>query len=180
MQLLTLFMIFTVTILDFLAQGDKFKDWRIFPSSVSYTVELLGAIALVYVVVAGVRGRFEGVRATYWLVFGALALVILCGVAVNGVGSGPIIAGLRTYLRALPWFFVPMVYAYSEDKLRTQIRLLLVICLIQVPIAIRQRVQTGDDQFGFVAITGDWTTGTLGDAGILCIFLVAEIGRAHV
>ncbi len=175
MQLLTLFMIFTVTILDFLAQGDKFKEWRIFPGSVSYTVELLGAIALVYVVAAGVRSRFEGVRSTYWVLFGALALVMLCGIVVNGVGSGPIIAGLRTYMRALPWFFLPMVYAYSEDNLRIQLRLLLVICLIQVPIAIRQRIQTADDQYGFVAITGDWTSGTLGDSGILCLFLVAAV-----
>ncbi|MGE0114239.1 MAG: hypothetical protein AB7T07_05075 [Steroidobacteraceae bacterium] len=175
MQPLTLFMIVTVTILDFLAQGDKFREWRILPGSVSYTVELLGAIALVYVIMAGVRNRFEFVRAAYWVAFGALVMVVVGGVIVNGVGSGPIIAGLRAYMRALPWFFLPMVFRYSEEQLRTQLRLLLAICLVQVPIAIRQRIKTGDNRFGFVAVTGDWTTGTLGDAGILSIFLVCAV-----
>jgi hypothetical protein len=42
-----------------------------------------------------------------------------------------------------------------------------------VPIAIEQRIETADSYNGFVAITGDWTTGTLGDSGILSIFLIA-------
>ncbi len=175
MQALTLAMILSVTVVNFLAQGDRFREWKVLPGGMSNLFELIGAIALVYVIVAGVRSRFKLVHPAYWVAFGVLVMVMFCGVIVNAVDSWPIIAGLRIYLRALPWFFIPMVYRYSDDELRKQLRLLLAISLIQVPIAIRQRINTGDNSFGFVAITGDWTTGTLGDAGTLCIFLVSVV-----
>ena len=109
----------------------------------------------------------------YWIVFGLLAFTLAAGVIVNGVESGPIFAGLRNYLRAIPWFFVPAVFAFSDKQVRTQLRVLLAICLLQVPVAIEQRIYTTGTYYGFEAVTGDWTIGTLLDSGILSIFLVA-------
>lgn len=175
MQRLTLFMIVVVTTFDFLGNGDRFGNGAILPSQLSYFSELMGALALAYVIIVGTRERFRFVRPAYLIAFGVIVLFMVLAAVLNGTGSGPIIAGIRTYLRAIPWFFVPAIFAYSEDDVRKQLKLLLAICVIQVPLAIRQRMQTADPSWGFVAITGDWTIGTMGDSGILSVFLVCAV-----
>ncbi len=172
MQRLTLFMIVVVTLFDFLANGDRFGNGGFLPGFISYFSELCGALALVYVIVTGTKDRFQFVRPAYWLAFGTIVVVIVCGVLINNVHPGPIIAGLRTYLRAIAWFFVPAVFAYSEKQIFQQLKLLLGICVIQIPLAIMQRIETGDRSWGFVAVTGDWTVGTMGDSGVLSVFLL--------
>jgi len=175
MQRLTIFMIVVVTLFDFLGSGDRFGNGGFLPSSISYFAELVSAAAMAYVIFAGTRNRFQFVRPAYWLSFGSLLLVIIFALIANHVDSGPIIAGMRSYLRAMPWFFIPAVYAFSEEEVRGQFKVLLAICFIEVPVAVLQRIQTADRSWGFVAVTGDWTTGTLGDAGTLSIFLVCAI-----
>lgn len=175
MQRLTLFMIIVVTTFDFLSNGDRFGNGGFLPSQFSYFSELTGALAMAYVIIVGTRDRFRFVRPAYWIAFGTILMIVVIGCVVNGTGSGPIIAGTRTYLRAIPWFFVPAIFSYSDDQLRQQLKLLMLICLIQVPLAIRQRMQTADPSWGFVAITGDWTIGTMGDSGILSVFLVCSV-----
>jgi hypothetical protein len=172
MQNMTLFMLVVVTLFEFLAKGDRFGNGGFLPGFISFFAELSGALAMAYVIVVGTRNRFQFVRPAYWLAFGTMLLIIICGVAVNSVSPGPIIAGLRMYLRAIPWFFVPAIFAYSDGQLRKQLKWLLVICAMQIPLAIRQRIQTADSSWGFVAVTGDWTTGTIGDSGMLSVFLV--------
>ena len=173
MQRLTLFMILAVTTFPYLTGGDQWGRAKILPGVASLVPEVLGALAAVIVVALGARDRFRYVRPPYWIAFGTLLVVIICGVLVNGVGTGPIFAGLRLYLRAIPWFLLPAVVAFSEPQIRRQALLLVAICLVQVPLAIEQRIRTADRSWGFVAVTGDWTTGTMGDAGVLSIFLVA-------
>lgn len=169
MQALTLFMIVVVTTFAFLTSGDKWGHWAILPSGAPYVAELLGAAALLYVVIAGARSRFQFVRPAYWIVFGALIVTISCGVVINHVAAGPIFAGIRSYLRAIPWFLVPAVFAYTDRQVQAQLRLLLAISLIQIPLAIQQRIRSD------WAITGDWTYGTLMLSPTLSIFLVCGI-----
>ena len=84
------------------------------------------------------------------------------------VDSGPIFAGIRTYLRAIPWFLVPAVFAFSNIQVTNQLRTLLVVALLQVPLAIQQRMSTvaqGSE-------TGDLTSGTLLISSVMSIFLI--------
>jgi hypothetical protein len=141
------------------------------PGFVPYLFEVLGAFALIIVVALGVRDRFQYVRPAYWFVFGSIALTMLCGVLINAVGPGPMFAGLRIYLRAIPLFFLPCVFHFTERQLRTQILLLLMLCLIQLPIAVAQRLGT----MAKGAVTGDETSGTLMISSILSIFLICAI-----
>ena len=174
MQNLTLFMLLVVTTTEFLAKGDHWGRWAILPNGVTYLPELLGMAAAAYVVFAGVRSRFQFVRPQYWLVFAILIVGIACGIAVNRVEAGPIFAGLRNYVRAIPWFFVAAVYAYSQRQVETQIRWLFAIALVQVPLAVQQRMSTAaTDRF-----TGDWTSGTLLISSVLSIFLISAINIA--
>jgi hypothetical protein len=173
MQYLALLMIVTVTTVEYLAHGDKWGRVHVLPAQLSFLPELLGAVALVCVIALGMQNRFKFLRHAYWIVFGLLGFALVAGVIVNGVESGPIFAGIRNYFRAIPWFFVPAVFAFSEKQVRTQLRVLLAICVLQVPVAIEQRIYTTNTYYGFEAVTGDWTIGTLNDSGVLSIFLVA-------
>ena len=138
------------------------------PSFIAYSQELLALVALLAVVVAGVQHRFGNVAARYWFVFGALVVTILCGLLTNGVDSGPIFAGLRSYLRAIPFFFLPAVVLFTERQIKAQLALVLVIAIAQLPISLDQRLST----FARGYLSGDRTIGTLIDSAFLSIFLL--------
>ena len=115
----------------------------------------------------GYRNRFQFVRPIYWLIFGALGLVAVCGAVVNQVEPGPLFAGIRNYLRALPFFFLPAVLAMKERQLRVQLLVILALCALQLPLAWYQRMSMPPNR-----ATGDFTFGTLMDSGILSVFLI--------
>jgi hypothetical protein len=84
---------------------------------------------------------------------------------------GPLISGIRFYLRAIPLFFLPAVFQYSESQIRTQLKLLLAIALLQLPLSLWQRYEimmayrwTGDPVFGSLMISA-----------IMSIFLINGI-----
>ena len=104
-----------------------------FPQILKFLPELMSGLVLVCVILAGTKRRFDLVAPKYWLVFGALVLVILCGLATNGVSSAPLVEELRFYLRAMPFFFVPAIFELSEADLRQQLGVLLYLDLLQVP-----------------------------------------------
>ena len=141
------------------------------PPLFSYVPEILAMVVAVLVIVAGVRSRFQFVRPVYWLAFGALALVVLCGAIANQMEPGPVFAGMRQYLRALPFFFLPAVLEIKERQLRVQLLLLLAFGLLQLPIAGMQRMAT----FAAGGTSGDDTFGTLMDSATLTLFLVAAV-----
>jgi len=168
MRRLTLLMLLCAPTLDYVAGGDKFGRGGWLPGKAVFALELFGALALLYVLFAGARSRFQLVRPAYWLVFGALAGTAICGILAAGTAPGPVFAGLRSYLRALPWFFVPAVFLFSERDVRLQLKVLLAVCLIQTPMAVLQRLRSVDTDLQ----TGDWTTGTMQISSILSIFLI--------
>lgn len=138
------------------------------PGAIAYVQEILALVTLLVVVVAGVRQRFGNIAARYWFVFGALAVTVVCGLLTNAVDSGPIFAGLRGYLRAIPLFFLPAVVLFSPTQIRAQSLLVLVLAAAQMPIALYQRLTS----FAVGSTSGDRTIGTLSDSGSLSIFLI--------
>lgn len=159
---LILALILSVALFEYLVK----QGWL--PSPVRYLPELIALVVAVYVVAAGARSRFRHVRTEYWVVFGALAIVIGSGILINAVEAGPLFAGLRTYLRALPLFFLPAVLLLDDRRLRRQLLLLLGVALLQVPIALYQRITMWDRGH----ISGDWVQGTLLNSAMLSIFLI--------
>jgi hypothetical protein len=144
---------------------------KVLPPYFAFVPEILGALVLLYVVIAGSRSRFRYVRAEYWLAFGGIAAVIICGIFANAVGPGPIFAGIRYYLRAMPLFFLPAVYVFSEQQIRQQLRWLTVICLIQLPLAVRERLHVIDQG----RWSGDSVVGTVEDSSALSIILISAV-----
>jgi hypothetical protein len=142
------------------------------PRQLKFLAEMLSGLVALYVIVAGTRQHFHRVGAKYWVAFGALALILACGAITNGVGSGPIISGMRYYLRAIPFFLLPAVYDFKDWQLRQQLRLLFAVSLLQVPIAVFQRheiMSTGH------TTNADAVFGTLGQSGVLSLFLVCAL-----
>ena len=171
MQRLAILMIVAVTLFEFFVKGDHWGRWAVLPKVFQYVPELLGLVAALVVVFLGTRNRFQFVRPLYWMIFGALIVTIACGIVVNGVPPGPVFAGFRTYLRAMAWFLLPAVYAFSDAQLRTQLRVLAFIAVLQLPLAVQQRLMT----IGQGKVTGDWTSGTLLLSSIMSIFLISAM-----
>jgi hypothetical protein len=175
MHRFVLLMLVVATTFEYLSGGDTWGRFAVLPGPFKFVPELLTAIVLIYLLAEGARSRFKDVRPAYWLLFGATGVAMVAGVLTNGVEAGPIVAGLRTYVRGVPWFFVGAVAAFSLEEIAVQLKAVLLIALLQVPLAIEQRIKTSEDVAGFVAITGDWTTGTLVTSGTLSIFIICVI-----
>ena len=141
------------------------------PAFLRFLPDIMSGVVIVYVVVVGTRNHFRMLAPKYWLLFGALAVVMLCGIINSGTGSGPIITGMRFYLRAVPMFFLAAVVPFDESALKRQLKWLLAVAFIQLPVAGYQRwVVMSEGRF-----TGDNVRGTVGDSGVLTMFLVCAV-----
>lgn len=140
-----------------------------FPGAVKFLPEMLSAVVALYVVAEGTRQRFQFVQPKYWIFFSLMLLFVICGILANEVASGPIIAGARQYLRALPFFFLPAIFAFSEKQIKRQLILVLMLCLTQLPFAGYQRYQL----WLMNRYTGDLVIGTLTESGTLTLIEVS-------
>ncbi len=162
MQSFILAVICAATLCDFTVQALSL------PPIVRFLPEIASGFVTLYVVVAGTRDRFQLVASKYWLFFAAMALVMLCGIIINNPGAGPLISGMRFYLRAAPLFLLPAVHPMTQEQFKRQLQLVLGLAFVQLPVAVYQRwVVMSQGRF-----SGDSVQGTLMDSGILSIFLI--------
>lgn len=168
---LILAMLVSATTFRFLA------DLELLPSLVNYIPELLSIIAAVYVVIVGLQQRFKYFDPTFLLVLLCLAIGVICGAIVNHLQPGPMFAGLRTYLRAVPFFLLPAVLLITERNLKVQLSILLGIAVLQLPVALQQRFATDEvaRRRGLLDATGDNTFGTIMNAGLMSVFLISAV-----
>jgi hypothetical protein len=133
--------------------------------------EMLSLVMSILIVMLGVRRGFGQVSPKYWLVFGTVVIIIVAGIFSNAEGSGPVLAGARYYLRAIPMFILPAVYQFTEKQLKQQLRLLLAVGLVQVPLACYQRWVIYDAG----RFSGDEVYGTLMESGVLSLVLIGVV-----
>ena len=165
MQVLMLVIMVAVTTAVYLA------SIHVAPSQFKFLPEALSALVAAFVIVAGPLDRFRLIATRYWLVFAALAVVMVCGVLANAPAPGVLIGNGRFYLRAIPLFFLPALINFSEAQLRTQLRLLLGISVLQLPFSIHQRYVI----YSSFKVSGDDVQGTLMNSATLSIFLIGVI-----
>jgi hypothetical protein len=123
------------------------------------------------VAIAGARSQFQLVSTKYLIVFGSLALVLVCGILANAEPAGPILSEMRYMLRCIPFFFLPAVLDLKEWQLERIMKFVLALSLIQVPLSMYQRYfleSTGH-------VSGDGVTGTIMDSGCMTLFLICVI-----
>ncbi|MCP5328986.1 MAG: hypothetical protein R3E75_11935 [Steroidobacteraceae bacterium] len=144
---------------------------KLLPAPVKFLPELMSAVLAAAVFFLGTRQHFRYVAPKYWLVALAMIAVVIFGILANGVGSGPILSGARYYFRAAPMFLLPAVVLFSGIQLRQQGILLVLLALLQIPLAISQRWTLVDEG----RFTGDYVYGTLMISGVMTVFLIAVI-----
>lgn len=106
----------------------------------------------------------------YLVIFMLLAMEFAAGVILNQVPTNIVFLGIRNYLKYIPFFFLPVVYAFSDDKIKNQLKALLAIALIQIPVAMYQRFVESPG-----IATGDYVRGTFNSSSHLSIYLICII-----
>lgn len=146
---------------------------RFFPftiRAVSLLPDVLSMVATVVVVLALGKNKTLHVSTKYVVFFLLFGLHLLNGAIINAVQPGAFAVGLRVYLKYIPFFFIPAVYEFSDQQIKHQLKFLLVLALLQLPVVLFQRFV----QFKGI-LTGDVITGTLGGSGTLSLFLIGVI-----
>jgi hypothetical protein len=134
--------------------------------------ELLSGIAMLVVLVRLMNGSRISFDWRYGLFMIVLLFTIAFGYAVQDVPTGAMLAGVRSYLKFLPFFLLPAVHRFTSRQLQVQLTLLLVLAVgIETPLAIYQRFVEFADQMH----TGDPVRGTLKTSGGFSLFMVTAI-----
>lgn len=128
--------------------------------------ELLSGVALLLVMSELAKtGRFQ-LAGRYVLLVCVLVITIVFGLVVSEATTGPIVGGLRLYLKYLVFFLLPIVFVLTERQLRLQMIAVLGLMLLQLPVTLLQR-------FVFhVGESGDSGRGTLGTGSITAVVVL--------
>jgi len=153
-------MFFSIFFLDYIA-----IDLGIGSQRLALIPEILSAIIIILFIP---RIRNFALAPKYFILFLMVTLHVMVGVVINSVPEGAVFAGVRNYVKFLPWFFLPGLYRFSDSELRSQVKVLLFLSLIQCPLALFQRFY----QFRDVT-TGDVITGSLNGSGVLSVYLIS-------
>lgn len=164
MNALIYILFLSVFFLDYLA----FK-LDLISSYIAWAPELLSLMA-VLIVVMRAPGRDTAISMKYVAIFSALIAIVLVGIATNSATPGTLIVGIRSYLKFLPFFFIPAVYNFTDKQIKRQLSFLLFLALIQGPLGLYQKFV----QFG-VKSSGDYIAGTLSSGGQLPILMAGVI-----
>jgi hypothetical protein len=138
--------------------------------------ELLSGVAMLVVLVRIMGGGRIAFDWRYGIFLAALLFTIVFGYMVQDVPDGAMLAGVRSYLKFLPFFLLPAVHRFTPRQLHIQLMLLLVLALAETPLALYQRFV----EFASAMHTGDPVKGTLTTSSGLSMFMVATIAGAVV
>lgn len=119
-------------------------DWLAFVMGVlgriaTWLPEFLSLTVMVVVAVLIARGHEVAMPYRYALWIVTFLILVVGWALLNGVAAGTLIVGLRSYLKYLPFFLLPMVYQFAPVQMRRQFLLLLALSVIQLPVALYQR-----------------------------------------
>src|SRR6056297_3057268 len=137
---------------------------------VTLAPELLSGVATLLLCGHLARTKRFDLHIKYVIFFALFGMHLLNGVIINETPTGAVVAGLRVYLKYLPFFFLPVVYEFTPRQLRVQMLLLLGLLVCQLPITVLQRFVFFPDY-----ATGDVVRGTLTTGSFLSIILVSAI-----
>jgi hypothetical protein len=133
--------------------------------------ELLSGIVMIVVLarlMSGVRAAFDW---RYGVFVALLLFTIALGYTVQDVQSGAMVAGIRSYLKFIPFFLLPAVHSFKPREIKQQLMLLLALALLQTPLAIYQRFV----EFADAMHSGDPVRGTLTTSSALSLFMITTI-----
>jgi len=136
--------------------------------------EVLSGVAMVVVLIRIMGGARVAFDWRYGIFLAALLFTLVVGYMVQDVPDGAMLAGARSYLKFLPFFLLPAVHRFTPKQLHAQLVLLLVLAMLQTPLAVYQRFV----EFAGSMHTGDPVKGTLATSSAMSLFMLAAIGGA--
>jgi hypothetical protein len=151
--------------------GHLVQRLELVPSYWALVPELLSMIALLIVLARLIGGRSVALDWRYGAFFALFFFVLLFGYLAQSVPAGPIVAGLRNYVKFIPFFLLPTVYPFTAHQLAVQLRCLVAILLVQTPLAVYQRFVEFADRMH----TGDPVRGMTSSSSALTILMVCAI-----
>jgi len=137
---------------------------------ITWTPELISMLTIFIVSGRFMLGSSRNIPPKWFLFLFLFLLNIIIGIVINSVASGPLIAGFRAYLKFIPLFLLPFVYHFSSQQVEGQLKLILSLFIIQLPIALYQRLVESKG-----LTTGDYVKGTLSGSGQLTVALCCAI-----
>lgn len=152
-----------------------FLDYLVFKIGVGLRIitwipEVFSILITIIVVMRAVVYKTVALDKKYVLFFSAFVIHVIIGIIVNRVPAGAIIAGLRMYFKFVPLFLIPAVYDFSDQQIKKQLKFLLLLAVLQCPLAIFQRLVQFRD-----LVTGDVISGTFTAAPLLSIYMISAI-----
>lgn len=138
--------------------------------------DLLSAIVMLVVLLKLMNGARLYFDWRYGVFLILLLFTIAFGFIVQDVDAGPMLAGVRSYLKFLPFFLLPAVHRFTPRQLQVQLTVLLALALLQPPLAFYQRFI----EFAQSMHTGDPVRGTLTTSSVLSLFMVGAIAAVVV
>lgn len=139
----------------------------VLPGAAVLLYELSASLAFLVAIVYAATHRTLAVDIKYLILFFIVCLHFLAGAVINAEDPVVIVSGLRNYLKYMPLFLLPLAYSFSDEEMKGQLKFLIALGLLQVPLVTIQV---------FILSWGpDHVAGTLGIGSILSLFLVCSI-----
>lgn len=158
---LLFFSIFTLDYISIdLSLVSRFITW--FP-------ELLSALVIVLIVLIFSSTKMICIKKKYVILFTLFATSICISIIYNAVSPEIIFGGVRNYIKFFPFFLLSAIYSFTNEQIKSQLKLLLILAIIQIPIVLFQRF------IQFKNLHPDLITGTLMVSSVLSIYLISTI-----
>jgi hypothetical protein len=133
--------------------------------------ELFSVVALLLLFKHLLLGQRWALEFRY-LAFLVLYVFVVCfGFLAQSMEAGPIVAGMRNYLKFVPFLLLPAVYQFKPRELAMQVGVLLTLLLVQSPLAVYQRFV----QYGNQLNTGDVIRGFTTTSNVLSVLMLCAI-----
>ena len=143
----------------------------IIPRIFRFTPELLSFVACLVFLRQCFIIKSVALHPKYVLLTLLFCVTVVVGNILNETPSGAAFFGVRTHFKHFPIFFLPAFLTFSEDDFTKQLKFLMFLLVIQLPVTIIEKIY----YHSIGNVSGDPITGTLSGSGTLTIVLISSI-----
>ncbi len=146
---------------------DYFVSHGLFHHALTYLPEVLSLTVMLVVILFSAKKKSIRLPPAYMAIIMLIVLSVVSGIVLNSVAASTVFAGIRTYFKYVPLFFLPLFYEFSDQQIRRQMLLLFCLTAVQLPVSLYQRLIESEG-----VLSGDYVSGTFGSSGKLTVYLV--------
>lgn len=128
--------------------------------------ELVSGIIFLAALIYCAYHKSLSVSPKYLILFMFVCLHFVVGAIANSIDPAVAFAGIRSYLKYMPLFLLPLVYPFSDKEMTGQFKFLIVLSLLQLPLVAHQF---------FILDYKDLVGGTFGIGSFMSIYMVCTI-----